>query len=146
MCLEKWIDLEKQIFHYGIFAIIWQISNIRSVTMTTSNSIRKYPLLGTHFVLDEEKILRENKYDLAKIYEAIDEIANKCGMIKIDKNTYHCKGDENDLADLWIFVSKGLVDSDWFSPNIKQWQWLSEKEGDGDLISYFKKENRGIWQ
>ena len=114
--------------------------------MTTSTSTKKYPLLGTHFILDEEKILREGKYDLEKIYETIEKIANKCGMIKIDKNTYHCKGNENDLADLWIFVSKGLVDSDWFSPNIRQWDWLSEKEGNSDLINYFKKENRGIWQ
>lgn len=114
--------------------------------MTASTSARKYPLLGTHFVLDEEKILREGKYDLEKMYQAIEELAKECGLIKIDKNTYHCKGDKNDLANLWIFVSKGLVDSDWFSPNIKQWQWISEKEGDSDLVSLFKRENRGIWQ
>ena len=34
--------------------------------MIATNSIRKYPLLGTHFILDEEKILKENQYNLKK--------------------------------------------------------------------------------
>lgn len=108
-------------------------------------STRKYPLLGTHFVLDEKKILREGKYDLEKMYQAIEKIAESSGMIKIDKNTYHCKGDEKDLACLGIFILHNLVEYDWFTLNVKQWQWLSEKEGDSDLISFFKKEKEGVW-
>lgn len=57
-------------------------------------------------MLDEEKILRENKYDLNKMYEIIDEIASESGFIKIDKYTYHCKGNDKDLACLGIFVYK----------------------------------------
>ena len=49
-------------------------------------------------MLDEEKILRENKYDLDKMYQLIDEIAAESGLIKIDRHIYHCKGDEKDLA------------------------------------------------
>lgn len=105
-----------------------------------------YPLLGTRFELDEEKILREKEYNLDKMYAKIEEIAKECDLTKIDKNIYHCKGDENDLANLWIFLSKGLVECDWFTLNVKQWLWLSEKEGDSDLISRFKKDNRGAWQ
>lgn len=105
-----------------------------------------YPLLGTRFILDEEKILREDKYDLETMYAKIEKMAEQCGLIKIDKNIYHCKGDENDLANLWIFLSKGLVECDWFTLNVKKWDWLSEKEGNIDLISRFKKDNRGAWQ
>ncbi len=38
------------------------------------------------------------------MYRLIDEIAKESGLIKIDKHTYHCKGDEKDLACLGIFV------------------------------------------
>ena len=106
----------------------------------------KYPLLGTRFELDEEKILREGKYDLEDIYACIEKIAAKSGMIKINKNTYHCKGDENDLACLGIFVIRCLSKSAWFTLNVKKWEWLSEKEGDSDMISFCKKANRGVWQ
>lgn len=112
----------------------------------TAMATQKYPLLGTYFVLDEEKILRENKYDLEKIYKAIDEIAEHSGMIKIDKNTYHCKGDKNDLACLGIFVVRNLVKCDWFTLNVKEWTWISEKEGDKDLIAKSKARNMGVWQ
>lgn len=110
--------------------------------MTASTSTRKYPLLGTHFELDEEKILREGKYDLAKMYQVIEEIAADSGLIKIDKHTYHCKGDEKDLACLGIFIYKYLIKYDWFTLNVKEWVWISEKEGNETLIS----DDMGVWQ
>ena len=107
---------------------------------TATNS--KYPLLGTHFVLDEEKILREKKYDLEKMYQTIDKIAKRSGMIKIDKNTYHCKGDENDLGCLGAFVYKNLIECRWFTLNVKEWDWLSEKDGNETLIG----DDMGLWK
>ena len=52
-----------------------------------------YPLLGTKIVIDEEKVLREKKYKLDVIYEYLDKLAKQCNLIKIDKNTFHAKGD-----------------------------------------------------
>ncbi|WP_276883235.1 hypothetical protein [Campylobacter cuniculorum] len=104
-----------------------------------------YPLLGTRFILDEEKILREDKYDLDKMYEIIEEMANKCGLIKIDKNTYHCKGDREDLGRLGVFAFHNLVECDWFTLNVKEWEWLSEKERNSDMISFCKENNEGVW-
>ncbi|EIA3709889.1 hypothetical protein K7F24_001000, partial [Campylobacter jejuni] len=43
-----------------------------------------YPLLGTRIVLDEEKILKEGKYNLEDMYKMIDEYAKESGMIKIN--------------------------------------------------------------
>ena len=37
---------------------------------------------GTRIVMDEEKIRREGIYDLEKIYEDIDNIAEYAGLIK----------------------------------------------------------------
>ena len=116
------------------------------MTAMPTQQTQKRSLLGTRIVLDEEKILRENKYDLNKMYELIDEIAKDSGLIKIDKYTYHCKGNDKDLACLGIFVYKNLIDYDWFTLNVKEWDWISEKEGNSDLISRCKKEGEGIWQ
>ncbi|MDA3054696.1 MULTISPECIES: hypothetical protein [unclassified Campylobacter] len=44
-----------------------------------------YPLMGTRFVLDEEKILREGKYRPKTLYAQIDKIAKECNMQKQDK-------------------------------------------------------------
>ncbi len=100
-----------------------------------------YPLLGTRFILDEEKILREDKYDLEKMYAKIEKMAEQCGLIKIDKNTYHCKGNEEDLGRLGAFIYNGLMECDWFTLNVKQWDWLSEKEGNETLLN----SDMGAW-
>ena len=41
---------------------------------------------GTRIVMDEDKIRREGKYDLDKVYQNIDELAEYAGLIK--KNKY----------------------------------------------------------
>ena len=109
--------------------------------MTAPTYTEKYPLLGTRIVLDEEKILREGKYDLEKMYEMIDELAEYSGLIKIDKYTYHCKGDKNDLACLGILVYTNLMKANWFTLKVKEWDWLSEKEGNETLIG----DDMGVW-
>lgn len=90
------------------------------MTAIPTQQTQKHSLLGTRIVLDEEKILRENKYDLSKMYELIDEITKDFGLIKIDKHAYHCKGNDKDLACLGICVYKNLIDYDWFTLNIKE--------------------------
>ncbi|RTK00927.1 hypothetical protein C3H41_08975 [Campylobacter jejuni] len=105
-----------------------------------------YPLLGTKIVLDEEKILKEGKYDLKDMYKMIDEYAKESGMIKINKETYHCKGDKYDLGCLGMFTHCNLLECDWFTLNVKEWTWLSEREGNIDLIAKSKARNEGVWQ
>lgn len=106
--------------------------------------IEKYPLLGTRIVLDEKKILKDGKYDLEKMYKLIDEVALESGLIKIDKYTYHCKGNEKDPACLGILLYKNLIHCDWFTLNVKEWDWISEKEGNKDLITANKARNMGV--
>jgi len=104
-----------------------------------------YPLLGTRFVLDEEKILQEGKYNLEKIYEFIDALAKECDLVKLNKNTYLCKGNKEDLARLGVFTHSNLVKYEWFTLNLKKWNWLSEKDGTIDLIARHKARNEGVW-
>jgi len=105
-----------------------------------------YPLLGTKIVIDEEKVIREKKYKLDVIYEYLDKLAKQCDLIKIDKNTFHAKGDENDLANLALFVCKYAVKNEWLTKNIKEWIWISERCGNEDMIARFKKEKMGVWE
>lgn len=79
------------------------------------------------------------------MYEIIDEIAKECGLIKIDKYTYHCSGDKEDLAILGIFTINKLTKLEWFTLNVEKWIWLSEKEGNSDMIKFLKQENMGVW-
>lgn len=112
----------------------------------TATATQRRSLLGARIVLDEEKILCENIYDLEKMYDIIDGLACDCGLIKIDRHTYHCKGNEKDLACLGLFVFRDLIKCDWFTLNVKEWIWISEKEGDKDLIAKSKARNMGVWQ
>ena len=78
-----------------------------------------YPLLGTKIVIDEEKVIREKKYKLDVIYEYLDKLAKQCDLIKINKNTFHAKGDEKDLANLALFVCKYAVKNEWLTKKSK---------------------------
>ena len=101
-----------------------------------------YQLLGTKIVIDEEKVLREKKYKLDVIYEYLDRLAEQCNLIRIDKNTFHTKGDENDLANLGLFVYKHAIKNEWITKNVKEWVWISQKEGDSNIIG----DDMGVWE
>ena len=101
-----------------------------------------YPLLGTKIVIDEEKVLREKKYKLDVIYEYLDKLAKQCDLIKVDKNTFHAKGNENDLANLGLFVYKHAIKNEWITKNVKEWVWISQKEGNSDIVG----DDMGVWE
>ena len=101
-----------------------------------------YPLLGTKIVIDEEKVLREKKYKLDVIYEYLDELAKQCDLIRIDKNTFHAKGDERDLANVGMFVYKHAIKNEWVTKNAKEWLWISQREGNSSIIG----DEMGVWE
>ena len=105
-----------------------------------------YPLLGTKIIIDEEKVLREKKYELDSIYQYLDNLAEKCNLIRIDKNTYHAKGDKNDLSNLGLFVFTYGAKNERLTVNIKEWIWIDEEDGNEDIIEKLKKKNIGVWE
>ena len=90
---------------------------------------------GTRIVMDEDKIRKEGKYDLDKLYQNIEK----------NKYTYICQGNEKDLAALGIFNFMNLVKQEWFTKNVKEWIWIDRKEGDTDLISTCKQHYDCAW-
>ncbi|WP_297942279.1 hypothetical protein [uncultured Campylobacter sp.] len=103
---------------------------------------------GSKIVLDEDKILREGKYNLAKVYQAIDRLARECNLVKKDKFTYLCKeDDELDFPHLGKFTHFGLMDQKWFMENLIEWTWLDSEEGDSNLIAdYIELKEEGIFK
>lgn len=100
---------------------------------------------GTKIVLDEEKIMKEGKYNIEELCKEIDEMAENAGLIKKDKLLYMCKGDEKDLAAMDIFNFDYLSEEEWFKENVKEWIWLNNKEGNENLIEICKEDKVGIW-
>ncbi|CUU40590.1 hypothetical protein [Helicobacter typhlonius] len=106
-------------------------------------------MLGTRFELDEEKILRENIYDLDMMYAKIEEFAIKrAGLTKVSKNHYEFRGEKNAQAHLGIFNFNCLLQCEWFTKNVKSWEWLDDQYGkdySSDIIANAKKYNQGVW-
>lgn len=102
-------------------------------------------MLGTKFILDEEKIKRDGKYDLNSVYSSIDKVAQIAHLTKISNNHFVFTGEQNAPAYLGIFVFNYMSKYEWFTTNLKEWLWLDDDEGNSDLIGFFKKEGKGVW-
>jgi len=101
------------------------------------NNITEY---GIKIVMDEEKILKEDKYDLDKIYQAIDEIAEFAKMKKIDKYYYVSINDTPSALGCFIFTNLGR--SNWFMDNVKDVVWYDKDDGIHEILNFIKERNR----
>jgi len=105
------------------------------------NNITEY---GVRIVMDEEKILREQEYDLEDIYNGIDHLAQFAGMKKIDKYYYVSINDTP--SELGCFVFANLEEREWFMKNVKEIIWYDD-EGVFDIIQFRKnEEDKEKWQ
>jgi len=105
------------------------------------NNITEY---GVRIVMDEEKILREQEYDLEDIYNGIDHLAQFAEMRKVDKNYY--VSINNTPSALGCFVFANLEERDWFMNNVKEIIWYDD-EGVFDIIQFRKNEkDKEKWQ
>lgn len=103
-------------------------------------------MLGTRIVIDEEKVLREEIYDLEEMDCLLDCFAEDSGMVKKDKYTYECRGDERDMSSLATFLYIYVVEMKWLTTNLKQWEWLENGVAMEDLIANNKKRGKGVWE
>lgn len=75
--------------------------------------------IGVKFVLDEQKIQNQGKYNVDKTHEYIDKKANKY-LTKIGKGEYQCYGNEQDLSNMGIFNLQFLSNQEWFTKKCKK--------------------------
>lgn len=102
-----------------------------------------YPLLQVKIELDTEKICREKKWSLYSMIETIDKIALQCGLVKQDELCYKAQGNEQDLTSLSLFNFHHLANQEWFTENVKKWDFFDEYEGCTDLIALSKEKDHG---
>ena len=82
--------------------------------------------------MDEDKIKREDKYDLSKINSYFDDLFARIDSFKDDDGLYINGTFESFGAIVWR-----LSEQDWFLNNVKQWIWYTnENSSDPNLFKY----------
>lgn len=81
-------------------------------------------MIKVKIILDEEKILNENKYSLKKIWGTIDFVYEKAGLICEENGTYRGNGSETDFASHALII-EAFSKETWFMDNIKEWLWYN---------------------
>ncbi len=93
---------------------------------------------------DEDKVLRENKYNIDEMYNMADTCFEMYGITKVAKGTYRSNGREKDLSYMWGIIG-GLYNTKWFNHYVSKILWHDSKYDDvngihtRDVLSNFKK-------
>lgn len=87
-------------------------------------------------VMNEDKILREGRYDLNKINAYLEKLFSKRGMTRVEDNWYG-NGNFTTCGSLIVKLSS----TEWFMDNIEQWLWYdTEDRSMEDLKAHYSKE------
>ena len=87
-------------------------------------------MIKMQIIMDEEKILREKNFSLAKIYEAIDKFfLDNLQLIKGDDGFYLGSGAKTDFGNfgraVWMLSKKA-----WFMENVATWLYFNSDDSD----------------
>ena len=87
-------------------------------------------MIKMQVIMDEEKILRDKKYDLTKIYETLDRFfIDNLGLIKGEDGFYLGSGAKTDFGNfgraMWTFGKKA-----WFLDNVAVWLYFNSDDSD----------------
>ncbi len=107
-------------------------------------------MLKVEIAFDEDKVLAEEKYDLDKMYEIIDNAFAKYGIIKLDKGIYRDKGSNKDFGSMWCVIL-ALSETDWFMDNVTKLMWYNSDFGENesdfsveDVLQGFKEDKLSV--
>lgn len=94
-------------------------------------------MFGMKIQMDEEKILREDKINLVKVYAALDDIFAKKNLVKGEiepdgTRTYWGTESNKDFARFCMVVNSLKRIEKWFAPNCKKWIWGDNESRSGD--------------
>jgi hypothetical protein len=79
-------------------------------------------MLKMEIAFDEEKVEREGKYDIEKMYAVVDKYFLDKKLNKIGKGLYIDRGHKDDYAKMLLFASYFKKEK-WFMNNIKVWNF-----------------------
>ncbi len=109
---------------------------IQNILPGIKNSIMYLNKFGIQIIMNEEKIISEDNYDLNLIYDEIDRLAEFAGMKKIDKYNFISKNDSP--SELGCFIFSNLVDCEWFMNNVKKITWFDPEDGVQDVLEHIR--------
>lgn len=89
--------------------------------------------------LDDDKIIREGKYDINKIHDYLDRQFEKTGMHK-DTDNWYSNGDFSSCGSMSIILSR----KEWFLDNIKEWLWMDASDASVDDLKAFYTKERAV--
>ncbi|GHU43568.1 hypothetical protein FACS1894111_09380 [Clostridia bacterium] len=79
-------------------------------------------MMKMEIVFDEEKVRREGKWDIEKMYSVVDEFFAEHRMTKDEKGLYIGTGDKDEFAFMGV-AYLSFRDEKWFTENVKKWNW-----------------------
>jgi len=87
-------------------------------------------MIKMQIVMDEDKITREGKYKLDKIYGTLDNyFINKLNITKGENGFYIGSGAKGDFGNFGLAMWT-LGKKDWFMDNVKTWQYFNSEDSD----------------
>ena len=84
-------------------------------------------------VFDEDKVRRDGKYNIDKMYASIDRDFATFSIPKIGRGVYQSQGHRSDYSH-FMSVCMAYRGIEWFMENVASWIWE-----DGEVISDVKK-------
>ncbi|MBR1442116.1 MAG: hypothetical protein IJ583_01110 [Firmicutes bacterium] len=90
-------------------------------------------MLKLEIVLDEEKIKKDDIYELSDIYEVIDKLFTDNGLPKMETDNsnsvfYRDNGRNTDLGTMFSCIFY-LEEQEWFMPYVKKWIYYNSDMG-----------------
>lgn len=81
-------------------------------------------MIKVKIVLDEEKIIQERKYNLEKMWEALDAAFLSKNIRIEEKGMYVGTNHPDDFANVWLICYE-LGQKDWFLFNVVEWKYYN---------------------
>ena len=94
-------------------------------------------MLKVEIAFDEDKVLAEEKYDLNKMYEIIDNAFANYGIVKLGKGIYRDNGSKKDFGRMWCIILE-LLETDWFMDNASKLMWYNSNRGKNEDDFYYE--------
>jgi hypothetical protein len=87
-------------------------------------------MIKMQIIMDEEKILKEKKYSLPKIYEALDDyFVRQLHIMKGEDGFYVGSGAKGDFGNFGLAMWT-LGKKDWFMDNVRTWLYFNSEDSD----------------
>lgn len=89
-------------------------------------------------VLDEEKIIRDDVYELNEVKEFIVMVFEKCGITKRDSEGWFLSQDDKYDYGRFMMVIDHFIHDEGIYDNLKEWIWVVN-DRTNDVLSEFNR-------